>query len=137
MGRGMKYTITDKQDYLRADLLERDNAEETELFLEAIREAALKHPRGRLLICVHSPHAFFRIEKYRASHFLQELAGRPRYRVALFSKHFEVRVLHQYVEALARLKRAKLRSFADEPSAIRWLAAPESPLLEPSSAPQK
>jgi hypothetical protein len=133
----MKYKIVDKHDYLRADLFERDNAEETETFLEAIREVGLKHPRNRLLICVHSPHAFFRIEKYHASRFLQELAERPQWRVALVSDHFEVRILHQYVEALARLKRAKLRSFADEGSAIRWLAEADSPTAAPSSAPQQ
>lgn len=122
----MKYTIVDKHDYLRADLLERDKAEETEEFLEAIRAAGEKYPRTRLLICVHPPRAFFRIEKYKASHFLQELSQRPEVRVALVSRHFEVRVLHQYVEALARLKRARLRSFGDEASAIRWLMAPEA-----------
>ena len=132
----MKYTIVDKRDYLRADLLERDKAEETETFLEAIREAGLKFPRNRLLICVHPPRAFFRIEKYRASRFLEELGRRPEVRVALVSRHFEVRLLHQYVEALARLKRARLRSFGDEAGAIRWLTAPEPAVVEPSSAPQ-
>jgi hypothetical protein len=130
----MKYAIVDRQDYLRADLYDRDNAEETETFLEAIGQAWLKHPRERLLICVHSPRAFFRIEKYHASRFLQELADRPACRVALVARHFEVRLLHQYLEALARLKHAKLRSFADEASALRWLAEPESPAVEPSSA---
>ena len=128
----MKYTIVDKHDYLRADLLERDKAEETEEFLEAIRAAGEKYPRTRLLICVHPPRAFFRIEKYKASHFLQELSQRPEVRVALVSRHFEVRVLHQYVEALARLKRARLRSFGDEASAIGWLKAPEASASQPS-----
>jgi len=132
----MKYTIVDKQAYLRADLLERDSAEETEDFLEAIRQAGEKSPRTRLLICVHPPRAFFRVEKYRASRFLQELAERPALRVALVSRHFEVRVLHQYVEALARLKRANLHSFGDDASAIRWLLAPEPAIIAPVSAPQ-
>ena len=133
----MKYTIVDKGDYLRADLLERERAEETEEFLEAIRQAGQQFPRTRLLICVHPPRAFFRIEKYNASRFLQELAERPTVRVALVSRHFEVRVLHQYVEALARLKRANLRSFGDEPSALRWLMEPEPHAAEPFSAPQR
>ena len=130
----MKYTIVDKGDYLRADLLERDHAEETESFLEAIRAAGEKYPRTRLLICVHPPRAFFRIEKYKASHFLQELAERPSVRVALVSRHFEVRLLHQYVEALAKLKRAKLKSFADDAAALRWLMAPE--VAASATAPQ-
>jgi hypothetical protein len=132
----MKYTIVDKQAYLRADLLERDNAEETEDFLEAIRQAGEKCPRTRLLICVHPPRAFFRIEKYGASRFLNELAERPALRVALVSRHFEVRVLHQYVEALAQLKRANLHSFGDDASAIRWLLAPQPALIAPVSSSQ-
>jgi hypothetical protein len=137
MFRRVKYTIVDKLDYLRADLLERDSAEETETFLDAIRAAGDKYPRTRLLICVHPPRAFFRIEKYKASRFLQELAERPDVRVALVSRYFEVRVLHQYVEALARLKRARLRSFADEASALRWLMAPETAAVEQHSATQR
>lgn len=120
----VRYTIVDRQDYLRADLLERDNAEETKAFVEAIREALDKAARTRLLICVHAPRAFFRIEKYDASRFLQELAGRPEVRVALVSRYFEVRLLHQYLEVLARLKGAQLRSFGDDRSAIRWLMQP-------------
>ena len=133
----MKYTIVDQQDYLRADLLERERAEETEDFLEAIVEADKRWPRKRLLICVHTPRPFFRIEKYHASRFLQELANRPDARVALVSRHFEVRLLHQYVEVLARLKRAKLRSFGDERSAIRWLTGPEPDLKEQTEASQQ
>ena len=133
----MKYTIVDKHDYLRADLLEREKAEETEEFLEAIRAAGETSPHTRLLICVPPPRAFFRIEKYKASHFLQELSKRPEVRVALVSRYFEVRLLHQYVEALARLKRARLRSFGDEPSAIRWLMAPEASTSQPTSVAQR
>jgi len=133
----MKYTIVDKHDYLRADLLERERVEETEGFLEAILEADKKYPRKRLLICVHPPRAFFRIEKYHASRFLQELASRPDARVALVSRHFEVRILHQYVEALARLKRARLRSFGDEATAIRWLMTPDPVPREQSPASQQ
>ena len=133
----MKYTIVDRVDYLRADLLERDTAEETEGFLKAILEADRKTPHKRLLICTHPPRAFFRIEKYNASRFLQELASRPDARVALVSRHFEVRLLHQYVEALARLKRAKLRSFGDEGTALRWLLAAEPAIVEQPAATQR
>ena len=133
-GTRVKYTISDQQDYLRADLYERERVEETEAFLEAILAADRKWPRKRLMICVHAPRAFFRIEKYHASRFLQELADRPDSRVALVSRHFDVRLLHQYVEVLARLKGARLRSFADERSAVRWLTTPESELKEQTQA---
>jgi len=108
-------------EYLRADLLERETAAESEEFLGILKDVALRQKNPRILICVHSPRAIFRVEKYRASSFLQELADRPDARVALVARHFEVRLTQQYVEVLARLKKAGLRSFAGEGAAIRWL----------------
>ncbi len=128
----MEYRLTDKGDYLRADLLSRETPAETEEFLSAVREAGLKHPSARILIVVQSPRAIFRVEKFHTSAFLEELAGKPNYRVALVARHFEVRLVQQYIEAMARFKRANLRSFAHEPSAIRWLTRTDSP--EPEAA---
>ena len=119
----MKCTIVDKEDYIRADLLERQSAEETEAFLKAIGVERRKHQRKGVLICVHTTRTFFRVEKYHASQFLETLAGLRDVRVALVSRHYEVRLLHQYLETLARLKSAKLRSFASETDAIQWLCA--------------
>jgi hypothetical protein len=117
----VEYRITDMGEYLRADLLERETAAESEEFLQILQDIALKKEIPRILICVHSPHAIFRVEKYRASTFLEALAGRPDARVALVAKHFEVRLTQQYVEVLARLKKARLRSFSGEAAAVRWL----------------
>ena len=117
----MQFTLADMQQYLRADLLERETPEETEDFLTAVKEAGLQHPSRRILIRVYSPRAIFKVERYRASMFLDELAARPLFKVALLAKHFEVRLVHQYLEVLARLKRARLRSFRDETLAIQWL----------------
>ena len=121
----MKYTIVDKEQYLRADLFERDSAEDTAAFLKAIGVERRKHQRKRVLICVHAPRAFFHVEKWQASQFLQTLAGLGDVRLALVSRHFEVRLLHEYLEVLARLKHASLRAFGDEAAAMRWLLARE------------
>ena len=117
----MEFSIADKGDYLRADLLTRESAADTEEFLKVVREATLSHPSARLLIVVHSPRTTFRVEKFRASQFLDELAANPKYRVALVALHFEARLVQQYVEALARFKGANLRSFGHELMAVRWL----------------
>jgi hypothetical protein len=119
----VEYRIADMGEYLRADLLRRETAAESEQFLNILKEAALEHPSKRVLICVHSPRAIFKVEKYRASAFLQDLAAEPSGRVALVAKHFEVRLTQQYLEVLARLKKARLRSFANEAAAVRWLTA--------------
>ena len=113
--------------YLRADLLERETVGETEEFLTTVKEAGLQHPSCRILICVYSPRAIFRVERYHASMFIDELAAKPWFKVALVSEHFEVRLVHQYLELLARSRRADLRSFADEHAAIEWLTIPSVP----------
>jgi len=122
----VKYTIVDKVDYLRADLLERQSAEETAAFLKAVGVARRENQRKNVLICVHAPRTFFHVEKYNASRFLETLAGLRDVRVALVSRHFEVRLVHEYLEVLARLKHAGLRAFGEEAAAIRWLTSPES-----------
>jgi hypothetical protein len=125
-GTRVKYRIVDKVDYLRADLLERQTAEETEAFLKAIGVARRENQRKSVLICVHARQSFFHVEKYHASRFLETLAGLRVVRVALVSRHFEVRLVHEYLEVLARLKHAGLRAFGGEAAAIRWLTSPES-----------
>lgn len=130
----MHFVIDDKQEYLRADLLSRETVAETADFLNAVRDAALRHPSSRTLIVVHSPRAFFRVERFRASEFLAELAANPKHKVAIVAHHFEVRLVHQYVEVLARLKHANLRSFPQEANAIQWLTQPDSAEAEAASA---
>lgn len=117
-------TVKDKREYLRADLVHRQNATELEKFLHRLEEAAFAHPSSRVLIYVHVARASFKIDKFHASHFLDVLAGRPSLKVALVATHREVQLVQQYIEALARLKKANLRSFTDEAAALAWLVTP-------------
>ena len=117
-------TIRDKRDHLRADLVHRLNVAEFEKFLHQLMAAAFAHPSARLLIYAHVPRATLKIEKFHASHFLEVLASRPALKVALVATHREVQLAQQYVEALARMKKANLRSFPDEAAALAWLLTP-------------
>jgi hypothetical protein len=117
----MRFAVVDAHDHLRIDLFDRETAEETEEFLRAIEERGLKHPSSRVLICVHSSRAIFQVEKYHASMFIAEVAARPSLKVALVATQWYVRIAHEYVELLARLKGANIRSFAQEWEAIQWL----------------
>lgn len=117
-------TIRDKRDYLRADLIHRLRAAELEKFLHELQAAAFAHPSARLLIYVHVPRATMKIDKFHASYFIDALAGRPSLKVALVATHREVQLVQQYIEALARLKKANLRSFADDAAALAWLVTP-------------
>ncbi len=117
-------TIKDKREYLRADLVHRQNAAELETFLHKLKDAAFGHGSSRVLVYVHVPRATFKVDKFHASYFLEALATRPSLRVALVATHREVQLVQQYVEALARMKKANLRSFTSEAAALAWLVTP-------------
>jgi len=116
-------TIRDKHDHLRADLVHRLSAAELEKFLHELKAAAFAHSSSRLLIYVHVARATMKIDKFHGSHFIDALAGMPSLKVALVATHREVQLVQQYVEALARLKKANLRSFNDEAAALAWLVS--------------
>ena len=117
-------TIRDKRDYLRADLIHRLHAAELKKFLGQLQIAAFAHSSSRVLIYAHVARASLKIEKFHASHFLEALASRPALKMALVATHREVQLVQQYIEALARMKKANLRSFSDEATALAWLLTP-------------
>jgi len=117
-------SISDKREYLRADLIRRQSGPELERFLEELQQAALKHPSSRVLLYAHVARATLKIEKYHGSQFIEVLAASPSLKVALVATHREVQVVQQYIEALARMKKANLRSFMDEAAALAWLLTP-------------
>jgi len=117
-------TLRDKRDYLRADVVHRLHARELEKFLNEIATATFAHPSTRLLIYFHVARASLKIEKFHASRFLDLLAAQARARVALVATYREVQVVQQYIETLARMKKANLRSFTYEAAALAWLVTP-------------
>ena len=121
-------TFSDKRDYLRADLIHRQSSAELEKFLRELKEAAFSHPSSRVLVVAHVARATYKIDKFHGTQFLDLLAARPSMRVALVATHREVQLVQQYVETLARLKKANLRGFTDEAAALAWLLTPASAL---------
>ena len=104
-------TLRDKGDYLRADIVHRLHARDFEKFLSEIATAAFAHPSARLLIYVHVARASLKIEKFHASRFLDLLAAQAKTKVALVATYREVQAVQQYIETLARMKKANLRNW--------------------------
>lgn len=123
----MRFNVVALKDYLRAELLERETAHETRAFLNALAAEALKTGQARVLISVHTSRPIFRVEEYRASRYLKELASRPGAKVALVSSRIDIRAAHEYLEVLARQQGANVRSFNDEAPAAAWLRDEETP----------
>ena len=130
-------TLKDKRDYLRADIVHRLDAAHFEKFLGEVQAAAFAHPSYRLLIYAHVARASLKIEKFHASRFLDALAAQPKLRVALVATYREVQLVQQYIETLARMKKAHLRSFTDEAAALAWLATPVSAAKRPTARPRR
>ena len=130
-------TLRNKRDYIRADIVHRLNAANLEKFLSEVQAAAFAHPAARLLIYVHVARASLKIEKFHASRFLDALATRPNFKVALVATYREVQLVQQYIETLARMKKAKLRSFPNEAAALAWLVTPLPAARRPTARPRR
>jgi len=123
----MRSKVTVEGDLLRAELYERESAEETQQFLrEAIGEGVARG-LSKALVVVRSSKAIFQVQQYGISSFLTELAGNPSVRVALVGDSNELYSAHQYIELLARQHGVNLRAFRDEPAAMQWLATESGP----------
>jgi hypothetical protein len=119
----MRFTVTHVEDYVRGDLYERVTGEETDQFIRAVAADALESGRDRVLISVHTSRAIFRVDQFRLPEHMDVVASRPAHRIALVADDFEVRLAHQYIATLARLKGLNVQTFDTEAHAIAWLKA--------------
>ena len=118
------HRIVEDADCLRAELFGRQTAAETREFLNVLADYATKRGQTRLLICVRCSKPVFTVEKYGIVEFF-DLVSRYSARIALLGDSEEIRIAHQYIEALARQRGVNVRAFRDEPTALRWLKTTE------------
>ena len=118
------HRISVEPGFLRGELFNRQTVEETKRFLEEFLPAVLEHRLPHVLICVRNSVPIFTLERYGFSEYL-DLAFKSKYRIALVGDTLELRIAHQYIATLARIRGVKLRAFPEEAAAIRWLTAGE------------
>ena len=106
--------------YLRAELFNRHTIEETKTFLEAVIAAALEYRCPQVLISVRNSKPIFTVERYGFSRYL-DLAFESKYKIALVGDSLELRIAHQYIATMARVRGVNLRVYAHEQAAIDWL----------------
>jgi hypothetical protein len=121
----MWYRISVEPGYVRAELFGRKTAEETRTFLDALLAEGLKHQGGNILIYARNSKPIFTVERYGFSGYL-EIAFRSTHRIALMGDSVELRIAHQYIATLARMRGVDLRTFVDETAAIEWLKSGET-----------
>ncbi|TMH25093.1 MAG: hypothetical protein E6H61_02760, partial [Betaproteobacteria bacterium] len=117
----MQYKIAMESGFLRADLLERETAEETRRFLRAVVFESIRHRCPRVLVHVLSSKTLFTVERYGVLETFKRLASDPAHRIALVGDTVEMGMSHDYVALLARQQGITLRNFQNEPQAIEWV----------------
>ncbi len=117
----MQYKIAMERGFLRADLLERETAEETRRFLRAVVVESVKHGCPRVLVHVRSSKTLFTVERYGVLETFKKLASDPAHRIALVGDTVEMGMSHDYVALLARQQGITLRNFQNESQAIEWV----------------
>lgn len=116
----MWYQITNGANFVRAELFDRQSAEETREFLNALAGECERRRCYRILISVRSSRPIFSVEKYGLSSFI-EIALKNSGRIAVIADSSELRIAHEYVVLLARLRGVNVRTFRDEAAAVEWL----------------
>ena len=117
----MQYKIAMESGFLRADLLERETAEETRRFLRAVVFESIRHGCPRVLVHVRSSKTLFTVEKFGVLETFKRLASDPAHRIALVGDTVEMGMSHDYVALLARQQGITLRNFHNESQAIDWV----------------
>ena len=98
----MQYKIAMEDGFLRADLLERETAEEMRRFLRAVVFESVRHGCPRVLVHVRSSKTLFTVEKFGVLETFKRLASDPTHRIALVGDTVEMGMSHDYVALLAR-----------------------------------
>jgi hypothetical protein len=117
----MQYTIAMERGFLRADLLERETAEEMRRFLGAVVFESVKHGCSRVLVHVRSSKTLFTVERFGVLETFKKLASDPAHRIALLGDTVELGMSHDYVALLARQQGITLRNFKNEAEAVEWV----------------
>ena len=123
----MQYKIAMERGFLRADLLERETAEETRRFLRAVVFESVRHGCSRILVHVRSSKTLFTVERYGVLETFKRLASDPAHRIALVGDTVEMGLSHDYVALLARQQGITLRNFQNESQAIEWVRERRQP----------
>ena len=119
----MRYTIEKLSGYLKAEMVERDTAEETAQFVDAIVEALrAEGAPGRLLISIRHSRPVFKVEQWKLSAALDKVMKIPGLQVAFISDSRELQMSQQYIALLGQQRGLQFQAFDAEQAAIAWLA---------------
>ena len=117
----MRYNIDLCDGYLRGEMIDRETAEETRAFVAALVSAVREYRVPKVMIVVRSSRPIFKVEEYRLSDTLKDIAAISGLKVALTSDTKELTASQEYIELIARQKGLQFRTFPSEKAAEDWL----------------
>lgn len=117
----MEYQISTEKGFLKAELLDRETADETREFLRSVVLASVNHRCTRVLVSVRLSKPLFTIERNGVLRTLKRIASDPSHKIALLGDTVELGMSHDYVSLLGRQQGICLRSFQREAEAVEWL----------------
>lgn len=130
----MRFTVTLRPGYLRAELVDRQTADDMREFLHAVQAACREHGCPKILMAVRSSRAIFKPQDYGLSSYVQGLVS-PACQIALLADSSELHAAHEYIEVVARQQHINARAFRDEAAALLWLQGAPPPRSVESSKP--
>lgn len=102
-------------------MTERDTAAETAEFVGAIIAELRASGVARLLVSVRKSRPVFKVEDWKFSQALEQVAAIPGLRVAFVSDTRELGMSQDYIAFLARQRGLKFQAFRSEEAAVAWL----------------
>jgi hypothetical protein len=117
----VQYKIEPCAGYLKAEMVERDTAEETGEFVNAILDALRSHRIFKVLVSLRSSRPVFKVEQWNLSGALDQLTGMPGLKVAFIADTKEIRMSQEYIALLAQQRGLAFRAFGAEKAAVAWL----------------
>ena len=117
----MQYKIEPCAGYLKAEMIERDTAQETSEFVAAIVDALRSHRIYKVLISIRSSRPVFKVEEWNLSGALDQVMGMPGLKVAFIADTKEISMSQEYIALLAQQRGLAFRAFGAEKAALAWL----------------
>jgi hypothetical protein len=117
----VQYKIELCAGYLKAEMVERDTAQETGEFVNAILDALRSHRVFKVLISIRSSRPVFKVEEWNLSGALDQLKGLPGLKVAFIADTKEISMSQEYIALLAQQRGLAFQAFGAEKAAVAWL----------------
>ena len=116
----MVYRITLAADFLRAELFDRETADEVKSFLRIVADACEKNQRACILLRVHPMTPMFQDDPYELFRYIGALPLPPSWKIALVGDTTDFQATHESVEAVAGKFKLNLWAFQNEAQALPW-----------------